>query len=165
MNYIDPNITRELRKEPCEKQNNSPYKTDRAKTWRNLLVAAINEGIHRGIFSLEWPHEDQLENGEAMFNFEWHGGYGTCVVQDLGHDELGINVGWNTHPNNCWRGMPPEPMDYPCRAYGSLERHDGFWLQDGSRQYQTKLPVKFQRLLADAHIEPLGYEDNGKFMW
>jgi hypothetical protein len=146
---------------------NNPFKTDRAKAWRNLLVAAINEGLRQGRFSLEHPDEDQFEGDSRImtYEFRWHDGWAICEVHEVGWDELSFTVGFSIDPPKHWRCTPLEPWEFPCRAFGWLERRKGVWLQDSSRNYQTKIPVRYQRLLADAYVEPLGFEDFGQFMF
>jgi hypothetical protein len=121
MNYVDTNLTRELRKGTCEKQNNSPYKSDRMKAWRNLMVTAINEGLMQGIFTLD---EKNMPRCNA-YQFIDDGVHYLVNVRDIGWGELEFEVGasfdgWPEY----WR-IEFAPASMPIRAFGWLERRDG----------------------------------------
>jgi hypothetical protein len=156
MNYIDPILTRELRKERCDKQNKSPYKSDRMRAWRNLMVMAINQGLMRDIFTLD-PNNDP---GSTVYQFQDDGIYYLVDLHPIGHGELRLHVGASFEGD--WHR---EPYDCPIQAWGWLERKKGKWLQSGGHGRETRIPLRWRGALAAMEVEPQGFVDNGPIMF
>lgn len=124
-------------------------KSVRAAAWRNAMVAAINAGLERGVFTLDWGDGPETR---ATYPLQLAGTSFTVAVQRCGHwGELYFDV-----------FVDGERM----HASGWLERSEGKWLQVPSVLGKTSLSMsrKLQTQLAAAEVEPRGYESHGQFI-
>ena len=161
----------------------SPLKSTRARAWRNVMAAAVNAGLKRGLFSLDpkaphWPgHAETPPTDRASVEFEalLLGGMPARVyVGDLGSGELSVHVvlwpkpGTTAIRDGFHQAAPRGEVD----AAGWLERRKGAWLQTSHRErdgrtvhHEGMLAIKRHRLdqVAGATVMPLGFADGGKF--
>lgn len=104
----------------------------RRTAWHNMMVAAINEGVSRGIFSLR--PGDRWSNAKCKgesYLFKFKGIDAIAYVDDDGWDELHISVA--LHPikgNERFIGFfNPGFSVGEAWASGWLERRNGSYLQ------------------------------------
>jgi hypothetical protein len=83
------------------------YKSNRARAWRNAMVAAVNAGLQQKIFSLDpdepgaWPPRETRDkwghHGTRVYTFSIENIPAVASVSDIGYDELSIHVAlWPT---------------------------------------------------------------------
>lgn len=128
------------------------YKSARGKAWRNLMVAVINEGLRRKLFSLRyddnrWRPGDPMPGMAHGDTFEFLGPAGLLLrvaVADVSFGELRFDV------NSLPAGVS---------ATAFLERARGAWLQNGESSFRSTRPLTAR--LASEEVAPLGYGDRG----
>lgn len=146
----------------------SPHKSLRRRAWRNMMVAAVNEGLRRKLFSLRpgdnwWPgHDDSTRScrGEPyVYSITFPGGIeALACVSDAGFDELSIHVAlWPTGNEFvvCCNGGFNAGKAF---ANGWLERRDGMWLQNITDGLWCRRHLLHH--IADIDIAPEGYSDS-----
>lgn len=131
--------------------------------YRNLLVAAINEGLRRGLFTLSrgvngWPDQPTPSN---IIDFTLPNGLPARVVfRDIGFGEVSIAVTVNPKGNL----LDSRIRDSSFRsgdayAHGWLEREKGAWLQSAYSLFNCRLSLL--PALAGFEVQPEGFKDNG----
>lgn len=84
---------------------NRRYHSQRARAWRNAMVAAINAGLEQKLFSLEpgtWPSSGTREDTGCRVYSVTLGDIPAIVsVADAGYDELLIHVALWPTANAC----------------------------------------------------------------
>ena len=140
------------------------FKSQRAKAWRNLIVAATNAALEQGLFSFRvndnrWPGAGAEERQGYVFRFKFLGMPCSGYVGDIGWGELSIHAALN----------PPEGGEDRVRACnagfwageafasGCLERELGAYMQTCSSLYIRRHLIP---IIAAAKIEPVGYRDH-----
>ena len=144
------------------------YKSTRAKAWRNALVAVINAGLERDLFTLRarriYGPEEETGAGGHAFAFEAGKIPALGWVSDAGFDELSFHVAlWPTLDGERWvRCSNANRLAGEFFAYGWLERRRGLWLQTNS----NPLSARRHRLaeVASLVVSPKGYADAGRFI-
>ena len=146
--------------------NVSVYSSLRKKAWRNVMVAAINEGLRMGLFGLA-PNDNQWHgNGasrEVLFDFLLPNHFpARCRIADIGHGELSVNV-----------LVSPGDGRIPCMgatfrdgeaiASGWLERKLGAWLQTTPELFRCRRHLVLA--LAGMTVAPAGYSDSGDALY
>ena len=139
------------------------YNGKRATAWRNLMVAAVNEGLRIQLFSLKpddnrW-HVDRFGGGSAFYDFELPGGLGARgCVSDAGFGELNVHVAVNPK-GNALAAFNADFFAGDAVALGWLERRDGAWLQSSKERFSCRT-VLLDSLSAMTSV-PEGYGDRG----
>jgi hypothetical protein len=150
------------------------YNSDRAKAWRNAMVAAINAGLDQRLFGL--GRDENWWPGYSADSHDWDCGtvYGFTIadipaiahVRDCGYDELSIHVALWPTPDARERIMVANIRGRAgdVVAVGWLERRRGKWLQTlpDLRGFFARDARK--RIVAALEIEPTGYVDRGPFI-
>lgn len=152
------------------------YGPPRQLAWRNAMVAVINEGIRRRLFTIRpgdnrWPGAatDGLSRGEGhAFELEVQGIPAIGYVSDAGYDELALHVAfWPTAEGRRWVVAANAGfLAGEVWAMGWLERREGAWLQVGAHPGgRATFRARRERLagIAGLSIKPLGYADRGSF--
>lgn len=141
------------------------YKSMRARAWRNVMIAAINAGLERKLFSLRpgdnrW-HAAPDERG-VVFDFTFGDGVpALAYVGDGGFDELSVHVAlWPTPQGRRFvRAVRAYFEAGEVYATGWVERRRGAWLQSSTREFSCR--KNRLALVAGAAVEPRGYGDRG----
>lgn len=151
-------------------------RSERRRAWRNVMVAAINEGIRQRLFTIRpgdnrWPgaqNDEQRTSRAHKFEFEIAGIPAVGSVHDGGYDELSIHVAlWPTADGARWvdcMGAGFRAGDL--WASGWLERRDGAWLQAPTTPtLGDYLNCRRERLreVAGLEVAPMGFADCGSF--
>jgi hypothetical protein len=151
------------------------YKSERAKVWRNMMVAGINAGIEKRLFTVlpndnRWPgaavseHDRHLRPTFNVFHFDVGSIPAIGYVSDAGFDELSIHVMfWPNEKGEEWiRVYDAGFVAGDAFAAGWFERRDGAWLQSAS---DFNLSCRRKRLaeIAALEIVPRGFADRGNF--
>lgn len=148
------------------------YDSKRAIAYRNVVVAAINAGLDRRLFSLKpgdnrWPTSDDPPQGSRrdpyVYEFEFPGGLRALAsVSDAGFDELSFHVAicptsdgkrfvraWNAgfHAGDAF-------------AVSWLERKVGVYLQTSMDSFRCRRHLIDN--LASVEVEPKGFGDRGR---
>ena len=150
-------------------------KSIRRRAWRNMMIAAINEGIRLRAFTIRagdnrWPGADRDERGHLVcfvYPFSIGGLSGIASVNDAGYDELSLHAAlWPTEDAARWiQSSNACFLAGEVFASGWLERRDGAWLQVGRELSAHQFACRKHRLaeVAAITIEPNGYADRGSF--
>jgi hypothetical protein len=150
-------------------------KSVRKRAWRNAMVAVINEGIQRRLFSIKpgdnrWPGAVRDERGvsqSSVFEFDIDGIPAVGSVHDGGYDELSLHVAlWPTQEGKRWvECVNAGFLAGDVWAAGWLERREGAWLQVTRQLTSSNFSCRKNRLasVAELSIEPRGYADRGSF--
>lgn len=148
------------------------YKSERSKAWRNLMVAAINEGIVKRLFTIRpgdnrWPgatNDPRERSVGYVYTFLLGDIPLVAYVNDIGNEELSIHVAaWPTAEGNRWIRTGNCGFESgEAVATGWLERKDGAWLQ------AARVPLlncRKHRLftLSALTIKPSCFADRGNF--
>jgi hypothetical protein len=152
------------------------YKSARTKAWRNAMVAAINAGLDRQLFTLAdkqnlWPGADADEGRSGqVFAFKTDGIPAVAHVHDAGWDELRVQVApWPTADGGSWiRSLVTAHKGKAAWlagdlvAGGWLERRKGLYLME----YGGGFRCRAHRLeeAAKLSVSPKGYADHGRFI-
>jgi hypothetical protein len=148
------------------------YKSDRAKAWRNLMVAGINVGIERRLFTIRpgdnrWPgvtSDPRVRSEGHVYRFSIGEIPAVAYVNDAGFEELSIHVtAWPSARGEHWIRAGNAGFEAgEAVAAGWLERQDGAWLQVGGRPL---LVCRRHRLeaLSSLSIRASCYADRGNF--
>jgi hypothetical protein len=136
------------------------YTSTRAKAWRNLLVAGVNEALRLKLFTLR-PGDNRWtpdEFGDCRYEFELPNGMPAVgFLHDASFDEVQVFV--TVKPR---AGMPrymSERQPGAASGFGFVERRRGAWLQSGESTYHGMRAVT--PVLAVMDLEPRGYGDRG----
>ena len=151
------------------------YRSERVKAWRNMLVAAINAGISKRLFTVlpndnRWPgaavseRDRHLHPTFSIFRFNVGSIPAIGYVSDAGFDELSVHVVfWPNKKGEEWvRVYDAGFVGGDAFAAGWFERRDGAWLQSAS---DFNLCCRRKRLaeIASLEIVPRGFADRGNF--
>jgi hypothetical protein len=155
----------------------NPYRSDRAKAWRNAMVAAINAGLSDGHFDLagngpDWRSEEERYRGPPLpapqSAFDLASLPAIAAFRSVSHDEVAVHVIVKPTPVGQRHVDCGNVTDFAefgdAIATGWLERRTGKWLQHarGSRElFRCRRHLMPQ--LAALTIEAQGYRDHGKF--
>lgn len=149
------------------------YTSARERAWRNLMVAAINAGMERGLFGPcpgenWWPGYDpdpRKTEGGHVFPFQLDGLPAAGFVGDAGWDELSVHVALFPSEDisrvrvanaGFWAGE--------AFATGWMERRSASYLQssDVSRR-NLQIRKKLLERVANLEVQPLCFADRGSF--
>lgn len=142
------------------------YRTERERAWRNLMVCAINEGLHQNLFTLHpdnynWSPEENAHHRRdgLVFYFNLPNGLpARGYVGDAGFGELSIHAAVN--PNGSWvETWNAGFAAGDAFAAGWLERKEGAWLQSATTQFNCRKPLL--KSLASIEVRPRGFGDRG----
>ncbi len=149
-----------------------PYKTPRARAWRNAMVAGINAGIEQSLFSLRpgdnrWKGANDRSKDFFIFSFTVSDIPAVAAVSDAGYDEIFLHVVlWPKEGREHFVTLSNVDLYAgDLFAKGWLERRDGSYLQTPGSFGHSALACSFLRLdeAARLNIEPNGFSDSGKF--
>lgn len=156
-----------------QKTSDAYARNIRQRAWRNMMVAAINEGLRIGLYSVlpgdnRWPGYDRAarRQEEFIYRFSVDGIPVVASVRDAGFDELSIHVAfWPGEEAERW--VPVAMAGFSAGeafASGWLERRDGAWLQI-TKNLGSSFQSRKHRLgvIAKISLSPEGYSDNGAF--
>lgn len=151
-------------------------KSDRLRAWRNAMVAGINAGLSRRLFSLRpgdnrWPgarREPHERQSAHVFYFEIEGIPAVASLRDAGWDEISVHVAfWPTDEGKRWVAAANAGfLAGDLYASGWLERRNGAWLQVSSDAGKSTTFRCRKHRLADVamlQVRPAGYADRGSF--
>lgn len=147
------------------------YRTERERAWRNLMVCAINAGIHQKLFTLSpdnfsWAepvpeYHGQVREG-CLFDFVLPSGQpARGYVGDAGFGELSIHVAVNPK-GKMVRAFNAGFDAGDAFAAGWLEREKGAWLQSATTQFNCRKSLL--NTLVGIDVRPRGFGDRGKVM-
>ncbi len=151
-------------------------KSSRRRAWRNAMVAGINEGLARRLFSLRagdnrWPGADREPHEQKkahVYRFAIGDIPAIASLADAGWDEISVHVAlWPTNDAEYW--IPAGNAGFHAGelfASGWLERRNGAWLQVSSDSNNAwSFRCRKHRLAEAAALElrPAGYADRGNF--
>jgi hypothetical protein len=152
------------------------FTSTRQRAWRNAMVAVINEGIARRLFTIRpgdnrWPgaaNDQSARVAGHRFEFVIEGIPAVGHVHDAGYDELAISVAfWPAAEGARFIGaMNAGFWAGDVWAPGWLERREGAWLQVGSHAAgRTSFRARRNKLarISDLTVHPRGYADRGSF--
>lgn len=156
----------------CDHAWDIDYKSSRDRAWRNIVVAATNEGLRRRLFSLK--PDDNKWNGWAaqrssayvsgtIFDFALAEDLPAKVyVADAGYGELAINVAIcpTRQSDDFVRSFKGGFLAGDAFAATWLERERGAWIQSSTSSFKCRRHL-LQRL-TELHIPPAGYGDRGR---
>jgi hypothetical protein len=152
----------------------SPYKTPRAKAWRNLLIAMINAGIEQKLIGLKedenyWtsPADEKGRVFEKGVTFDFSVGEMPAAgyISDAGFGELHLCAALFPREDRKFiRGFNSGFHAGEAFAHSWLERRKGAWLQTPNGKLTFSCRRELVRKLAAVSIAPLGYADHGRFM-
>ncbi|AIB13206.1 hypothetical protein ABAZ39_14680 (plasmid) [Azospirillum argentinense] len=135
----------------------------RTAAWRNMMVAAINTGLDRGLFSLD-AGDNRWGDGEGVYRFDFAGLPAIASVRGAGFGELGVSVAVRPTERAAEfvRTANAGFLAGDAFASGWLERKDGKWLQSPDKPMNAfrrdLLPV-----IARETVEPRGFAASGPF--
>ena len=139
--------------------------------WRNLMVAAINDGLAKNLFGPApgenwWPGVEKIDHqgygNSYSYSFEIEGlGSARVNVYGISRDELSIAVALNPVNPEVEPSLFLGLEDGQAIAAGWFERRLGAWIQDGGEDFRCKRLILPR--LAALNIQPLGYADQGSF--
>ncbi|HSD17231.1 MAG TPA: hypothetical protein VLC71_08255 [Thermomonas sp.] len=138
--------------------------------WRNLMVAAVNEGLAQNLFGLSagedwWPGAQPANGGLAgQYRFTFDGSLqAVASVSAIGGDELSIHVLVSPKTSKVEAHSFGGLSDGDAFAHGWLERRLGAWIMEGGEDYTCRRAL--QARLAGANVQPNGYADDGSFIF
>jgi len=150
------------------------YKSDREKSWRNIVVFAVNEGIRAKTFSLRaddnrWPGarpvhpvdgpDYRVDDPGVCLSFNLPNGLpAQARFRDIGWGELEVLVVVNPASNWHQKGLRGLNAG-DAFAHGWLEREKGAYLNSGTNLFNCRKYLL--RDLATIKVDPLGYGDRG----
>lgn len=147
-----------------------PYTSRRNQAWRNTMVAGINAGIERKLFSIiaddnRWPEAAiRLNNGWKkghIYRFVVADIPAIASVRDIGFSELSFHVAlWPTARAETFIGASNGRFHVgEVAAEGWLERKDGAWLMPSTTLFSCRSDVLAK--VSGLHLAPKGYADRG----
>lgn len=161
-----------LRSTTCRHAHDIHYKSLRDKAYRNIVVAAVNEGIKRKLFTLapddnRWPGwtGPHARDSRTSIRFEFtlpNGLNALAYASDAGYAELAINVAICPTPKGA------EWISHYLAGFKAgdgfaaswLERERGAWIQSATDSFKCKTTLLNQ--LASLEIRPAGFGDRGR---
>lgn len=144
------------------------YTSLRDRAWRNMMVAGINAGIEKKLFSL-LPGDNRWPTTEASRTYVFDLTFGDgvpalCSLSDAGWDEISVHVAlWPTD-----RGVEFVAAAFAgfhagdAYASGWLERRNGAWLQSDTSSLRCRR--RYLRTVAETKVSPKGFGDRGKLI-
>lgn len=140
------------------------YKSLRQKAYRNLLVCAINEGLHRGVYTLKvgvngWPDQSTSSNS---IDFTLPNALpARAVFRHIGFGEVSVVVAVNPTGSLLeGRSHDTEFRTGDAFAHGWLEREKGAWLQLAPKLFNCRKNLLSG--LACLKVKAEGYSDSGQ---
>ena len=138
--------------------------------WRNLVVAAINAGLEQRLFGLSpgedwWPGADPKTHKTMRHTYRFvfdNGVSAVASVDSKSGDELSIHAMLNPRNEDIEPHLSDGLKDADAIAQCWLERRLGIWVQDGGEFFSCKRATQAQ--IANMHINPMGYADQGSFI-
>jgi hypothetical protein len=136
------------------------YSSARAKAWRNLLVAGVNEALRQKLFTLRpgdnrWTPDNY---GDCRFEFTLPNGMSAAgFLHDASFDEVQVFV--TAEPTAGPTRYQSERERGSASGFGFVERRRGAWLQSGESTYHGSKQATPS--LAAMSVEPLGFGDRG----
>lgn len=147
------------------------YRSRRAKAWRNMMVAAVNEGIAQRHFTARpgdnrWPGAKTDDRSSAIYAFTIGGIPAIAYAADCGFDELRIHCAfWPTANGREWVGAGNAAFEAgEAFAQGWLERKKGAWLQTSGSTSLFACRRSYLSTVAALSIRPACYADRGNFI-
>ena len=148
------------------------FATLKDKAWRNTLVAALNAGIEKRIFSIrpgdnrwEGANNKHIAGNGCVYRFSVGDTPAIAALIDIGYDEISVHAAlWPTPEVERWISViNPDLLAGEVEAIGWLERRDGAWLQVPMRMEDKYFACVEVRLasVAALNIEPIGFADRG----
>lgn len=149
----------------------NPYRTDKKKAWRNIMVSAVNAAIEQGHMDLS--PDFKLPDKGVTFSFTTYAANGQSVdglafIRDAGFSEVKVHAA--LAPNELAASQISSSFEFSrnsikkfCKAHaeGWLERLDGAWLQTGA--CKAYVAADYKEKVARIEVEPIGYKDHGQF--
>ncbi len=168
---------RELLKTTSSKFHQIDYsKSTRRRAWRNAMVAGINAGLSRRLFSLRpgdnrWPgaqRDPHAQQNAFVFRFEIEGIPAVTSLWDAGWDEISVHVAlWPSEDGERWIDVTNAGFHAgDLFASGWLERRNGAWLQvasDSGKNWSFRCRKHRLNEAAALQIRPAGFADRGTF--
>lgn len=160
-------ITSTAFRKTVNKRHDFGYNGQRQKTWRNLLVTAINEGLRQKLFSLRpgdnrWPGGEK-KGGAAIYEYELPNNSPVKVrVENAGFDELDFTVavfptsGFNQQSLMIGGFELGEAV-----VTGTLERMEGAFIWWGPHDFRISCRKALLPYLSGLDVQPDGYGDRG----
>jgi len=161
-----------LRKTTCNHAYSIHYKSQREKAYRNIVVAAVNEGLKRKLFTIlpddnRWPgwNGPNSRDGRSRVHFDFelpNGLPAMAYVADAGFAELAIHVAVCPTPkatdwiSNYQAGFRVGDSF----AASWLERDRGAWVQSAIGSFKCRNKLLSQ--LAAMEVRPAGFGDRGR---
>ena len=149
------------------------FKTQRQQAWRAMMVAAINAGVERGLFSMtagddRWPSADPKDPwSRNRYDYPFKVGDIPAVasVENGGFGELRVFVVfWPTPNSSEWlHAVGDHFLAGDAHADGWLERRDGAYLQVSSGKPSIRCRQARLATVVAIKIEPICYADRGSF--
>jgi len=150
--------------------------SDRARAWRNTMIAAINAGLEQKLFGLQpgqdyWAGDkDPEERSHRVFEFSVNDIPGLGYVRAIGWDELDVHsVLWPTakarrwivcgNIANHWHG----PHIGDVIACGWFERRTERYLMPSTSLFYCRAARK--PIVVRLAVVPQGFKDHGHFIF
>ncbi|MHA4868701.1 hypothetical protein ACXZ1M_13475 [Duganella sp. PWIR1] len=161
-----------LLKTTCRRAYDIHYKSQREKAYRNMVVAAVNEGLRRKLFTLRpednrWPGwtgpDNPHDHSSVRFSFELPNGLpAMAYAADAGYSELAINVAIcpEAKASDWLSNYQAGFKAGNAFAASWLERERGAWIQSATGSFKCRNSLLGQ--LASMEIRPAGYGDRGR---
>lgn len=161
-----------LLKTTCRYAYDIRYKSQRERAYRNIVVAAVNEGLRRKLFTLRpddnrwpgWTGPRKPDNHSSVrFAFELPNGLpAMAYAADAGYSELAINVAVcpDAKTSDWLSNYQAGFKAGDAFAASWLERDRGAWLQSATDSFKCRNSLLIQ--LAAMEIRPAGYGDRGR---
>ncbi len=137
--------------------------------WRNLMVAAVNEGLAQRLFGLSadedwWSNQASKGDRTGHYRFTFDGNLpAIAAVSAIGGDELSIHVLLSPKRADVEADRSGGLEDGDAFAHGWLERRLGAWIMEGGTEYSCRRAL--QARIAAARVHPNGYADDGSFIF
>jgi len=148
--------------------------SERARAWRNTMMAAINAGLEQKLFGLQpaqnyWAGDKDPEECFRIFEFSVSDIPGLGYVRAIGWDELSIHaVLWPVAEARRWIYCGNIAYHWCSKhvgeviACGWLERRTGSYLMPSTSLFYCRAARK--PIVAGLAVTPQGYKDHGHFI-
>jgi hypothetical protein len=141
--------------------------SERARAWRNTMVAAINAGLAQKLFGLRPDDEDPKPH---VFEFSVDGISGLGYVHPIGWGELSIHAAlWPTAEARRWIVCGNITHHHCGKLVGGVVACG--WLERLTDRYLMASPSLFycraarKPIVAAFAMTPEGYKDHGRFIF